>query len=156
MMYRLFFIVSVVCLSLNAQAQELKESSVSAGVVNSFRSMYPESYVYEWEWSKKKQMYEAEFMHRGFKHEAYFTSEGEWLYTEKDMSYRDLSENITKLIESSEYALWKVDDIKEIINNKKEQFIVVEVEKGKRKVELYFVENGGSWTMTPQERLKKK
>lgn len=142
-------------MTFNTQAQELKESSVPTTVVNSFRKMYPESYVYEWEWSKKKQMYEAEFMHRGFKHEAYFTSSGEWLYTEKEMSYRDLSAKITKLIESSEYATWKVDDIKEIVNNKKEQFIVVEVEKGKREVELYFVESGGSWSMTPQERLKK-
>jgi hypothetical protein len=48
-----------------------------------------------------------------------------------------------------------VDDVKEIINNKKEQFLVVEVEKGKREVELYFVESGGSWTMTPQEVVKK-
>jgi hypothetical protein len=155
MKYRLIFLMSIVCLSFNAHAQELKESAVPTEVVNAFRKMYPECYVYEWEWSKKKRMYEAEFMHRGFKHEAYYSAEGEWLYTEKELSYRDLSENVTKQIAASEYALWKVDDVKEIINNKKEQFLVVEVEKGKREVELYFVESGGSWTMTPQEVVKK-
>ncbi|HEY8404743.1 MAG TPA: PepSY-like domain-containing protein [Flavobacteriales bacterium] len=155
MWYRFIFIIMVVCLSLPTNAQELREAYVPSAVVASFRKMYPECYVYEWEWSKKKQMYEAEFMHRGFKHEAFFASSGEWLYTEKELSYRDLPAKVTALIEASEYGMWKVDDIKEIENNKKEKFIVVEVERGKREVDLYFVENGGSWTMTPQERYKK-
>ena len=71
--------------SQNAHSQDLKESEVPPAVRATFKKLHPDTYVHEWDYSKKKQQYEAELISKGTKYEAYFTRDGQWVRTERDL-----------------------------------------------------------------------
>lgn len=127
-------------------AQELKENEVPKEVVATLKKMYPNVFVHEWEWKKKKQIYEAEFMMDGSEYEAYFKPDGKWMYTERDIKVQDLPTAVFTSFKNSEYSDWKIDDIEE--HQTPEYAILYEIEvkkkekKKKRKVYLYYLPDG--------------
>lgn len=136
------FLILMALISLSAFGQELKESEVPKEVRECFRAKYPDVYVYEWEWKRKKMIYEAEFIMKGSKYEATFTKEGEWIKTERDIKKADLPQKVWDGLSQTEYAAWKVDDIEEHSTPKYELVYEIEVKSKKRKVLLYFLPNG--------------
>lgn len=140
MKYLLLFFVSltVVC---GAVGQDLALRDVPEKVRNAFDSRYPDSYVYEWEYKKKTGFYEAEFMYKGFKYEAYFTKEGVWVATEKEIGKKDLPEAVLNALEA-EYGDWKIDEVTEHETEKIPVMYEIEIKKGKRELEVYFLPDG--------------
>ncbi|MFD2920136.1 PepSY-like domain-containing protein [Terrimonas rubra] len=122
-------------------AQTVKESKVPAAVKESFKKQHPDMYVYEWEFKKKKQLYEAEFLHKGAKHEAHFTPDGKWLLTKRDIKRKDLPAKILQAIAGSQYSHWEIDDAEEQ-QTPSGLVYKVEVEQGKQELYLYITAEG--------------
>lgn len=131
-----------------ASSQDLRPGDVPEAVRAEFTKKYPNMYVYEWEWKRKKGLYKAEFAINGFEHEAYFKPNGEWAYTEKEISYLQLPEKVIHSIRNSEYSNWKLDDIEEYNTPEHPVVYKVELEKGKAEVDLYFLPDGTQITIT--------
>ncbi len=140
--YGLTLFILCVMITGIAHSQELKESQVPQAVKDSFTAKYSNTYVYEWEWKKKEKLYEAEFMLKGNKYEAYFTPDGQWIRTERDIKKRELPQAVKDAIAQSEYADWEIDDVEEHSTPKYEVVYEVEVEKGKQETYLYFLPDG--------------
>lgn len=141
----LFIFLLTALISQNTFSQELKESEVPKVVRDSFRAKYPDVYVYEWEWKKKKRVFEAEFMIEGEEYEAYFTRDGVWIKTERDIKGFEVPQNVWDSLDKTEYAHWKIDDIEEHSTPKYKLIYEIEVKTKrpyKRKVYLYFLPNG--------------
>jgi hypothetical protein len=123
-------------------AQELKASAVPDPVRKEFAKKYPDMYVYEWEWKRKKGLYKAEFATSGSEYEAYFSPDGKWILTERDISFQQIPQKIIDAIKSSEFSDWKIDDVKEINTPEHSLKYQIEMEKGKSEVYLYFLSDG--------------
>ena len=128
--------------SLNAYSQDLKESEVPTAVTATFKKLHPDTYVHEWEYSRKNQQYEAEFILKGTRYEAYFTRDGQWLRTERDIMKADLPQEVLAGLAKTEYAAWKIDDVEEHQSPEHALFYEIEVEQGKQEVYLYFLPDG--------------
>jgi hypothetical protein len=137
-----FITFIIVLLSINAFGQNLEENQVPKIIKDSFKQKYPDAYVYEWEYKRQHKIYEAEFIAKGNKYESYFTHEGVWVKTERDIKKEELPQNIWEALTKTEYAHWKVDDIEE--HNTPEHGILYELElkDSKKKVYLYFLPDG--------------
>ncbi|MCC6253148.1 MAG: PepSY-like domain-containing protein [Bacteroidia bacterium] len=134
------FVLSFICAPLFGQS--VKENQVPLEVRNSFKDKYPNVYVYEWEWVKKKNYYEAEFIMRGNEYDAYFNPDGTWVFTKREIKNSNLPEPIKLTINNSEYAHWKIDDIDEYSSPQYDTLYRVELKQQKQKVKLYFLPDG--------------
>ena len=92
-------------------AQDLRESQVPESVRQGFKNKYGGSYVYEWEYKRKAKEYEAEFMLNGEKYDAYFSTSGQWLRSERDIRRNEVPEAVYAAVRNSEYGRWEIDDI---------------------------------------------
>ncbi len=143
MLKQLFLIIlSIIFFQLNAFSQQLKETEVPKIVRDSVKKKYPEVYVYEWEWKKKRNVYQAEFIIKGSEYEADFTKEGIWVKTERDVSRNDIPVLVWERFNTSEYVSWKIEDLEEH-NTPKYTFVYAfELSSRKGKVLLYFLPTG--------------
>jgi len=128
--------------SLGAYAQDLKESEVPEIVRDRFKEKHPNVYVYEWEWKKKKMVYKAAFIIKGSKYEGYFTKEGVWIKTKRDLKTEDIPQKIRDGLSETAYAAWKIDDVEEHSTPRYELVYQIEVKSNKQKVLLYFAPDG--------------
>lgn len=125
-----------------AFCQELRESEVPKTIVEQFKKKYPNVYVYEWEFDKKKMIYEAEFIMKGHKHEAVFTPQGEWIKTERDIEIEEVPQLVLDSFSKTSYSNWKVEDYEIHSTSKYELVYVIEVKSNKQKALLYFLPSG--------------
>ncbi len=125
-----------------AVGQNKKETGVPEAVKKAFRTKYPNSYAYEWEWKKKEKLFEAEFIDKEQKYEAYFTSQGDWVKTEKEISKKHIPKPVFDYISSSPYSDWEIDDAEEHHTPEHALIYEVKMEKGKRELYLYFLPDG--------------
>jgi hypothetical protein len=140
---KLFYIFCcVIFISFSGSAQELSEEEVPVAVRNSFYELYPNMFVYEWELEKKEQVYEAEFMNKGREMEAIFRPDGTYIGTEIDIKMEDMPEAVQKAFALSDYSKWVVEDTEEFDRKEGEKLYVIEVERRKKKVKLYYTKNG--------------
>ena len=84
----------------------------------------------------------AEFYLNKQEVKAWYNNNGNWYMTETDISYAELSQEIKEAIKLSKYADWKVDDVDKVERKESETLFVVEVEKGKLEVDLYYTIDG--------------
>lgn len=139
------FLVLLICAVQPYFAQDLKEHEVPKLVKTGFSKKYPNVYVYNWEWKKKKQVYEAEFKIKGEKYEAYFTDTGTWVKTERDLKEKEIPAVIWNHIKTTEYADWKVEDTEEHSTPQYKLLYEIELKikkPKKKKVYLYYLPNG--------------
>jgi uncharacterized membrane protein YkoI len=135
-------LIGCLCSFALAYGQDLKESDVPLKVRETFKSLYPDTYVYEWEWEKKKGLYEAEFILKGKKHEGYFAPDGTWKKTTQDIKKHEVPEAIWRSIGQSAYAGWEIDDT-EIHHTPQHKVVYeIEVKQKKQKVKLYYLPDG--------------
>lgn len=140
MRYLLLIFAKLIVVSC-AMGQDLAPRDVPEKVRSAFETRYPDTYVYEWEYKRKSGFYEAEFMYKGLKYEACFTREGIWVSTEKELKKRDLPEAVLNALEA-EYGDWKVDEVKGHESDKIPEIYEIEIKKGKREMELFFLPDG--------------
>lgn len=138
----LFLTLSLFVGSVNAYSQDLKESEVPPAVRATFKKLHPDTYVHEWDYSRKKQQYDAEFISKGIKYEAYFKRDGPWIRTERDITKADLPQAVLASVAKTQYAAWKIDDVEEHQSPEHSLFYEIEVEQGKQEVYLYFLPDG--------------
>lgn len=128
--------------SLSACSQDLKEAQVPAAARATFKKLHPDTNVLEWEFIKRIQLYEAEFISKSIKYEAYFTRDGRWVRTERDIMEADLPQEVLAGLAKTEYAAWKIDDVEEHQSPEHSLFYEIEVEQGNQEVYLYFLPDG--------------
>ena len=138
----IILLILATCWGFNANGQEMREKDVPTSILTHFKKKYPDSYVYEWEWKRKKLKYKAEFIQKGKKYEAYYTSEGNWLYTETDLEPHELPQAVLDAISQSAHAGWEIDDVEEISSPTHARYFEVELESGHQKRTLYYLPEG--------------
>lgn len=123
-------------------AQTHREDGIPQAIRNSFSTLYPDVYAYEWKWKKKKNHYKAKFYIKGIKYKSYFSPTGEWIRTERDVKRWEVPEAVWNGLAETEYANWKVDDREEHQTPEYDLIYEIEVERGKQETLLYFLPDG--------------
>lgn len=94
-------------------------------------------------WSTRGANYVATFNQDNKEKEAWFDANGEWLMTETDITYESLPTAVKTAFEALEtYKGWTRDDVDMLERKGMETVYVIEVEKGKEEMDLYFDAKG--------------
>lgn len=138
--------------TLEGNAQKLKDTDVPAAVKEGFKKQFPD--VKKAEWEKEGANYEAEFdmarvsmdnpkaKKEEIEKSAVFSANGELLETEEEIKVNALPASVTEYI-TKNYAGYKVEEAAKITDNKGAVTYEAEVEKGKEEFDLLFDANGG-------------
>lgn len=94
------------------------------------------------EWEKKKEYYVADCWVDNKDLEVWFNKSAEWLMTETELTKANLPAAIVTALESGKYAGWWIDDVDVLEYPSAATRYVVEVEQGKKEIDLYFSEEG--------------
>lgn len=137
---RLLLIFTLLFSSLHAQ--EVRSNQVPQQVLKSFSEKHPDRFAYDWEWKRKKELYRAKFIHAESKYKAYFTADGTWRLTKREISYYLLPEIVQNAIKNSTYSSWEVDDVEEHSSPEHSVFYEIELENRKQEVLLYYLPDG--------------
>lgn len=130
-------------LSISTFAQEVGSSRIPADVTKAFEDKYQGAELDEWEFSDESGFYQAEFEMDRKEYEAYFTSDGEWVYTERDIKKSDLPQAVLDAIQNSEYSDWEIDDVEEHDTAANGLIYEIELEKrGQNNIYMYFSPEG--------------
>ncbi|MCM1030554.1 MAG: PepSY-like domain-containing protein [Oscillibacter sp.] len=110
-------------------------------VQTAFEAKYPNATRVSWE---KKGIYRvAEFRINNQEIHAWFDNSGEWFMTKTELeTINALPAKVQKAFNDSEYATWKVDDVDKVERPESEPVYVIEVEQGKKEIDLYYSEEG--------------
>ena len=135
-------IIAFLLPSFSAYSDDSGESELPQAVFNNFRSIYPEARIKEWEWEKKEMLYEVEFIMNGESYEAFFTSDGKWIRTEREIKKSELPQAVKESFSQSEFSKWKIDDIEEQFLPEQHLIYEIEVEQGEQEYDLYFKPDG--------------
>lgn len=109
-------------------------------VVNSFNTKYPDAKRVSWETKDSYKV--ADFVYDNKETEAWYDAQGKWYMTETDISFDQLPVPIQEAFVLSQYSGWKVDDVDMIERFNTETIYVIEVEKGKEEIDLYYTADG--------------
>lgn len=113
--------------------------TLPADVQKAFNDKYPDTRVEGWE--RKNSYYVIEFEIDRVEAEAWFENHV-WKMTERDLRYENLPAAVAQAFKASAYADWKIDDIDVVERYGMPTLYIIEVEKGKQEVELYYFEDG--------------
>lgn len=105
-----------------------------------FENMFPDASSVEWE--RKLGYAVAEFRDNGKEKDAWFSLDGTWMLTETEIAVRDIPAAITKDIAGGQYAGWKITDADYLERKDMEAIYVIEVEKAKEEIDLYYSPEG--------------
>lgn len=126
-----------------AQAQFRK---VPSDVTNAFKAKFPDAK--DLEWKDRLTYFRADFKDNGTNMSADFNTKGEWLETDKAMSFEEAPAAIKEGLSKSKYASpdeWKTGDVVTLIvkNDKSVQYrVYVDKVDGIQKKYLYFNPSG--------------
>jgi hypothetical protein len=127
-----FFIV----FSLSAQIRK-----IPADVTESFKSRYP--HAERVSWKDDLRSFEAQFILNNYEMKANFTSDGDWLQSDRKMKYDELPEAVKDGYEKSKYTYWEMVSVYEITKNMDPlQYRVLIKKSGVQKKYLYFSADG--------------
>jgi hypothetical protein len=94
-------------IAMVTSAQDIKESEVPAGILETFKKDYPNTRGIEWE--RDGAYYKAEFKHDSREHEIWYDDKGKVFRTKEDIGVADLPEAVASAIKKS-YASFKASD----------------------------------------------
>lgn len=143
--YRLMFLslFAMMAISLVACSDDDDSSNrfenLPMEVQKAFLNKYPDSRATEWD--REGMYYVIEFKRGKFEAEAWFDGPT-WFMTETDVSYSKIPSAVNAALKSSVYASWHVDDVDVVERNAMPTLFIIEVEKGKIEVDLYYLEDG--------------
>lgn len=93
-------------------------------------------------WETKSGYYIADFYDSANDVSAWFTPVGVWCMTETDLLYAGLPEAVKTAFEEGEHSDWTVDDVDKLERRDMETVYVIEVEKKKQEMDLYYSGEG--------------
>ena len=94
-------------------------------------------------WSTRGTNHVASFNQDNTEKEAWFDANGVWLMTETDIAYDALPAPVKQAFEAlTQYEGWQRDDVDMLERKGMEKVYVIEIEKGKEELDLYFDVNG--------------
>ena len=94
-------------------------------------------------WSTRGTNHVASFNQDNTEKEAWFDANGVWLMTETDIAYDALPAPVKQAFEAlTQYEGWKRDDVDMLERKGMEKVYVIEIEKGKEELNLFFDVNG--------------
>lgn len=105
-----------------------------------FEKMFPDASKVKWE--SKLGYVKAEFRDNNKEKDAWFDTDGTWMLTETEVAVSDIPVAITQSIAGSRYADWKIEDADYLERKDMEPIYIIEVEKGKEEVDLYYAPEG--------------
>ncbi len=97
--------------------EDIKEKDVPVAVVKSIKDKYADIYIYNWEWSKKKNYYRATFVFKGDEYKLYLNPAGQISKTDKKTQFAVLPSKIRDSFGQTEFAYWFVSEAREITEN---------------------------------------
>ncbi|WP_316740781.1 PepSY-like domain-containing protein [Pedobacter antarcticus] len=97
--------------------EDIKEKDVPVAVVKAIKDKYADIYIYNWEWSKKKNYYRATFVFKGDEYKLYLNPAGQISKTDKKTQFAVLPSNIRDSFGQTEFASWFVSEAREITEN---------------------------------------
>ena len=109
-------------------------------ILVAFESKYPNAKKVEWD--KKFQYHVADFYENGREVEVWLDNMGNWVMTEINILFNSLPESVKSSFHSSEYASWKLEDVVKLEKNEMASVYIIEVERGKEDLNLYYDEEG--------------
>ena len=134
------FLSLAVCAAFFTSCDDDSVMNQSAEIESSFSMKYPNASKVEWE---KEGIYSvAEFNIDLMEADAWFDTNAKWVMTETDITPQMLPEEVTKAIQTSEYATWRIDDVDLIERPDLENIYIVEVELGKIDKDLHYTAAG--------------
>jgi len=85
---------------------------IPSTVTDALTAKYPNAQTVSWK--DKITSFEASFVNNGTTTEAYFKSTGDWIETDKELTYEALPSVVKDGFNKSKYADWKTGDVVEI------------------------------------------
>lgn len=135
-------LVAVAGCSNDDDDNDIRPGDVPAAVIKSFKATYPSATRVEWE--KKGTYYVADFRHKGFSTDVWYTAAGREAMnvTDYDKATNMLPKAVLDAFRNGKYGNRTVDDIARY-KRPDRTFYVIEVESpGTPDVDLYYSENG--------------
>ncbi|MDR0368654.1 MAG: PepSY-like domain-containing protein [Bacteroidales bacterium] len=93
-----------------------KKKNANTVYQNALAALYPTAKHVEWDFDDGYMT--AEFRDDGMDAKVWFDKDGTWLKTETDVLFKYLPHQIQEAFGSSDYAEWKIDDIRYVKINK--------------------------------------
>ena len=124
--------------AIAAYEAECHIDQIPAPVFQSFRRRYPHARFQECELENGR--YEFELLDGGVKKEAYFSADGQWLYTQWEVKNRALPLAVVQCVQRH-YAGYKIDEA-HCYDTVKDLFYLLELEMGNREVEVKISPDG--------------
>jgi uncharacterized lipoprotein NlpE involved in copper resistance len=127
-----------------SQEKETSEQTQSAqtgdAVEQLFQQKYPEAENVSWQ-TDNNGYREAEFELAGEKYRADFTTDGQWVETERSLDYEDLPSSVQQAIEN-EFHKEDIAEIEQVDNKDKGKFYDVEFKQKGKNEDVEFREDG--------------
>lgn len=135
----LFLLMSALCMI--ACNDDDNGFDPNEAIKKTFQLKYPTATELSWE--QKSAYVVADFRVDHLESSAWFEQIGTWHMTVTELERKELlPETVSNVFNSGEYGTWHVDDIDRVERANKETLYVIEVEKDKQELDLYYSENG--------------
>lgn len=127
-------------ISCSSDNDDWDDSFVSDATKAAQLKLYPEARSIKW--GQKGDYLIAEFYLHKKEVEAWYDNIGNWYMTETDWTFNELPLAVKTAFEQTAYALWKIDEVDKLERQNRELLYIIEVEKGKKEIKLYYTADG--------------
>lgn len=137
-------LMALLCVAGLQSCDNDENPPLPAELQNAFSERYPSATRVEWE--VKSGYYVADFYDGANETSAWFSPDGTWYMTEKDLIYAELPDAVKSAFETGDYSGWTVEDIDKLEREGMETVYVIEVEMRsqgqEQEMDLYYSEDG--------------
>ena len=137
-----YTIAAIILINFSSDSDDSGAMKLPEEVQNSFKKMFPDEQIKEWKLKKKKMLYEIEFLKGAEKYEAYFSQDGKWIRTEREIKKTDLPEAVLEGLKKSDFSDWQIDEVEEHLLPENKLVYEIEVEHEEQEYDLYFESDG--------------
>jgi len=130
----------VILISNSTKANKLSNSNVPSAVSAAFKVKFPAATKVSWGKENDKE-WEAEFTFEGNKISANFTSDGNWVETEREIQVSQLPKGVKDAIQK-QYPNWKITETDKTDTAKNGIIYEADIKSGAQKKEVAFKEDG--------------
>jgi hypothetical protein len=109
-------------------------------VTDAFKAKYPGAVVKEW--TIEEDGYEALTDLNSMEYSISFNAKGEWLATEREITYKDLADKAKEALSGSDFGSWEVVEVSEVEVPEHPFLYEVEVKRGNDKRDIFFSRDG--------------
>jgi hypothetical protein len=119
---KISLIAAIGLISFSAQAQN-RTHNVPQAVVTAFSATYPKAKLRHWRINKDTCI--ASFKWADRKYEAYYSKNGDWIRSEREIRHKtSLPEGAQLFLKSGRYASWHIDDLQNVSTPSHSLFLV--------------------------------